>query len=343
MPGVSLPGGADRAAAVPLRKFPKDEFYAQDNELIDLYGSIIGPFAGFVYAALCRNAYGKPTVEYSVRELARVTGMSAPAAARSIKILETIGFLKRLPTSGNRKSQCQLFDLKALAISHGATRLHKSARLAFPPLSFERLNAQVKTVRRGQQGKGKARALSTGKENAEIASWSEFHTLLSVSQRDATVSHLVHQRSTRETQTGTHLLREERRIEESPTPTPTPTGHGDAQQDKDSPSEDEPDRLRRMARAVFTGPMNDLKGYLLDTSRPPIRHLANGGEQWKRFGLDTLAVEAAEWCGDMLALTLSAIDPATAREGLMKYRRTWEPSLRRWYGCEVRWEIRGQS
>jgi hypothetical protein len=81
---------------------------------------------------------------------------------------------------------------------------------------------------------------------------------------------------------GTNLIREERRTEEGPTPTP---GHqSEAQNDKDSPDEDEPDGLLKSARAKFTGVMNDLGDYLLDTSRPPAPHLVNGSADWEEFG-----------------------------------------------------------
>jgi hypothetical protein len=328
---------------IPLRKQPKDGYYWQDNELIDLYASIIGPFATIVYGALCRNAYGEPTVRYSVRDLASRTGMSATIAARSIEVLETAGLIKRLPTRGNQKSVCQLFDVKALASSHGATRERKSAPLKFPTSTVDWLNAQLNTIRRRQQGKDKQRVLSSAKRNAAIAARSGFSSLFSVSQRDASVSPAKSKRPTRETQTGSSPIQEERRIEECPTPTPTPTptpnegsDDGEAQKNEDIPGEDEPDRLLKLARVKFTGVMNDLGDHLFDTSRPPAPNVANGAADWEEFGFNSLAVEAATWCDGGLELTLSTSDPVTAQRGLEKYHRTFEASLRTRYGCEVK-------
>jgi hypothetical protein len=328
---------ADNVHSIPFRTLHKEGFYFQENEFTDIYSPIVGPFAAMIYERLCRNSYGNPRVEYSVRDLAR--GMSPASAARAIQVLGIVGLTERLPTSGNRKSACQLFDVKALAESHGAMRPRKSAPFELPALTVDRLKAQVKAVRQSQQGKTKARAISCGKRNVEIAAPSGFHSLFSVSQRDASVSHLIRKRATRETQSGTHLLQEERRIEEIPTPTPTPNGSGKAEEDKDSPDEDEPDGQIRWARIKFTGVIDDMRAHLLDTSRPPAPHLGNGAADWEDFGLGSLAVEAVAQQGKALILTLSARDPMAARAALERYRPVWEPSLRKWYECEVRWEI----
>lgn len=104
---------------------------------------------------------------------------------------------------------------------------------------------------------------------------------------------------------------------------------------KDSPDKDGPDRLLRWAQIKFTGIMNDLGDHLFDSSRPPVRHLANGADDWKMFGFDSLAVEGATWRGEVLMLILSASDPAEARRGLRKYHAKWDVSSRKWFGCEV--------
>lgn len=137
---------------------------------------------------------------------------------------------------------------------------------------------------------------------------------------------------------GSHLLREERRIEE--VPPPSPAHSGDAEKSKDSPDEDEPDPPLKWAVAVFTGAMNDLGDYLFDTSKPPNPRFANGGADWAEFGFNSIAVEAATRQGNAWALVLSARDPAAARRGLEKYRRKWNESLGKWFGCEVYFELR---
>ncbi|MFZ0662410.1 MAG: hypothetical protein WAM66_06945, partial [Acidobacteriaceae bacterium] len=110
--------------------------------------------------------------------------------------------------------------------------------------------------------------------------------------------------------------------------------------DKGPPDEDEPDPHLKWAVAVFTGVMNDLGDYLFDTSKPPNPHLVNGADQWTRFGFNSLAVEAVEWRGETLLLVLSARYPAAARSGLEKYRRKWDESLQKWFGCKVYCELR---
>ncbi len=83
--------------------------------------------------------------------------------------------------------------------------------------------------------------------------------------------------------------------------------------------------------------MHDMRARLLDTSRPPNPRYASGFAEWEKFGFGSLAVEQAARRGNVLALTLSAREPA-AHEGL-KYHRTREQSLCTRYGCKVQWEI----
>ncbi len=136
--------------------------------------------------------------------------------------------------------------------------------------------------RSGKDSRGKAR----GKGERRIACG---NLLFTVSQRNARVSLTTRQSSTRETQTGNHLLKEER-IERSPSP--TPSHDGEAQKNKDSPDEEEPDPLLRWARIKITGVMKDMVSHLLDTSKPQKRRFANGFGEWEKFGLNSLAVEA---------------------------------------------------
>ena len=340
------PGDTCHDSPIPLRRRPVDEFYIQENEFADIYAPIVGPFAAMIYDALCRNSYGKTSVEYSVRGLAR--GMSTASAARAIQILEAVGLIKRLSTSGNRKSICQLFDVKALAKSHGAIRPRKSAHFELPEPTRERLKTQVRAIREWQQGKIRTRVITSGKENVEIAEQSGFHSLFSVSQRDATVSHLLRQRVSRETQMGTHLIQKEERIERIPPPTPAHSAQ--AQKGKDFPDEDEPDRLLKWASANFIGAIEEWEDSLFDTSKPPASYLANGAADAEKFGFKSLAVKAVRQRGKVLVLTFSTGDPAAerdrmlrnakaARAGLEKYRKSFGSHLRKWFECEVDWEI----
>lgn len=64
----------------------------------------------------------------------------------------------------------------------------------------------------------------------------------------------------------------------------------------------------------------------------------DGYEDWQRFGFDSLAVEAARKHDGELVLVLSASNPEVAKQGLEKYRKTWEASTRQCFGCTVRVE-----
>jgi len=51
----------------------------------------------------------------------------------------------------------------------------------------------------------------------------------------------------------------------------------------------------------------------------------------------------AKVCGAVLALTISAPDRAERGLGIEKYRRTWEPSINKWYEGEARVELVQES
>jgi hypothetical protein len=93
--------------------------------------------------------------------------------------------------------------------------------------------------------------------------------------------------------------------------------------------------MLKWARDRFNGVVDNLRSHLLDTNKPQVPHLSNGYADWEEFGFNSLAVEVAKWRGGTLELWLSVRDPASARDGLKKYRRTWERSLREWLDCEV--------
>ena len=136
----------------------------------------------------------------------------------------------------------------------------------------------------------------------------------------------------RETQSGLHLLEEEIRTEEDPSP--TPSQRGQSQYATGLPDEDGPYPDLRWACVKFTG--------VIDEMRPPSRNKqtssSKSGERSCRleeFGFNSLAVEAARSCGDVLVLTLSASDATATRRGLDKSSPN-RSGLGEWFQCEVR-------
>jgi len=85
--------------------------------------------------------------------------------------------------------------------------------------------------------------------------------------------------------------------------------------------------------------MDDLGDNLFKTNRPLNPGFANGAADWKEFGFNSLAVDGVTRRGEALALTLSASDPELTRRGLEKYHRTFDASLRSWYGCPVQIDL----
>jgi hypothetical protein len=226
-------------------------------------------------------------------------------------------------------------DLKELCRHLGGARKKQAASYILPESTFEQMRARIQLLRIEQSGKGGTKREQGRQSKARKGGGNLFPA---VSQRNTSVPQVKHHCFARETQAPPHLLPQNTKHANCPTPNP-PTHDGEAQKSKNDPDREEPDGLLRDVRALFTGVMKDLGNHLLDTSKPPNPRFKNGGQEWEDFAFGSLAVKAAERRGAVLALTLSTSNPAAARAGLVKYRRTWEPSLRRWYVCEVTWEV----
>jgi hypothetical protein len=321
---------ASDLAEIPLRGKVKDPFCCIGNEVFDVFLPIMGTDCFALYAYFARKVFHDPRLKHSVRDLADATELGVTTVSRSLEILEHLRLVKLIRFGGSKDSECQLLDSRVLADRLGAKYHPRTLSFSLPPKVNQRLEAEVSALRERQQGKPSPNVLNCAPRNCG-------NLILSVSQRDASVSLAIRQRSIRETQTGGHLIQEERRREE--VPTPTPSHDCEAKKPKDTSEENEPDSLLSWSQIKFTGVMKDMGSHLLDTSKPSVPHLANGFADWQEFGLNSLAVEAAAWRGALLELALSAFDLAAARRGLEKYNRTWNASLRKWFECEVRVEL----
>lgn len=318
---------ADAGMSAPRKKITSPSFFT-GNEVIDVFLPIIGADCLTVYGYFKRIEFTNPKLTHSVRGIADATKIDSTTVFRSLGILRQLGLIKLTRFRGSRGSECQLIDSRELAIGLGAQYHRETVSYSLPPEVANRLIAQIKALREKQQSKSPATA-------PRGAPYPCGNLLPRVSQRNTSVSQTRRQCSTRETQMGTHLIREEGRIKETPIPTLTPDDTGDAQQDNDHPNEDEPDGPLKRAQRAFIGVIDDMRALLLDTNRPPNPRLANGYAEWEKFGFGSLAVEAATRRGKVLALTLSARDPTAARRGLERYSKKWEMALCKWYECEV--------
>jgi len=323
---------ASTDAEFPLRgkKLPHP-FLPIGHELFDLYVPIMGADCFAVYAYFVRRRHSDPTLRHDIRSIAPSCDMSASTVSRALEVLEHLQMVKLTRFGGSRDSECQLSDSWTVATRLGATFDSNSQSYRFPAQVSERLKAEVCAIRERQQGKANRKTRKPGAIPCG-------NLRLSASQRNTSVSRETRQRSTRETQTGTHLIQKEERIERTPSPNPPPQGDT-AKPGKTNPDEDEQDELLRWARIKFTGVMKDIRSHLLDTSRPPAPHLANGFAEWEKSGFNSLAVERAEWHGESLTLMLSASDAEATRRGLYRYRKKWRAVLRKWYECEVHVEL----
>jgi hypothetical protein len=326
-------GTAPDDAEIPLRGAPKEGWRWQDNELSVLFEPIIGRTASAVYCHLTGKAFGNK-ITYTLRGLAVEMKRSRTTIWRAIAVLEHIGLVRIRAGGGNQESECWLVDLKKLAASLGASHDRRRSSFVLPPKRIEELRGRVAVLLTAMQKKSKPGRTTEVPERADSGHCGCANLFLLDSKRDASVSPKNQQRSSEEMQTGSYLLLQNTSLQNIPSPNP-PSQDSEAQKDKDSPDEDQPDEPLKSARRALTGVMNDMRAHLLDTSRPPVPHLANGAAEWDKFGLNSLALEAAAWRGKVLVLTLSAHDPAAARSGLERYRKKWDAALRKWYECEV--------
>lgn len=314
-------------AEIAPRGKPKPPFFCLGNELCDVFLPIIGAECFAVYAYFVRREFTDPKLKHSIREVAAATKLSPATVSRSLEILEHLALLQLTRFRGSKESECKLRDSREVALSLGAEYHKKTLSFALPPDVAQRLTSELKALHEKQQGKA-ARRAPGGCGNP----------IRDVSQRNASVSLVTHQRSASETQDAPYLLIIERTIKEDLSPTPFLTwktekakglpGDGNAPQQEDL----------TWARAKFDGVMKDIRSHL-DTSRPVNANLTNGYTDWQQFSLGSLAVARTSWSGEMLCLVLSASDPAAAQRGLGKYSRKWEESVRKWYGCEVQVEL----
>jgi hypothetical protein len=301
-------------------------FFMLGNEILDVFQPIMGPHCFTIYSLLARRAFKNPELKHSLRELAGATKLGASTVSRSLEIMVQLGLVKLVRRGGSQDSECELLNSWEAAKRLEATYEKKSLSCALPREVRLRLEKEVKEIRARQQGKKAQNVRSGALRTCENPS-------LRVSQRDASVSLVRRQRSTRETQTGTHLLLEKRRIEK--VPSPTPSHERTMQSPKDFPNEREPALLLKWATDRFNGVIDNMRAHLLDTGKPLNAHLANGYAEWQQFGFGSLAVEAAAMGGNVLTLVLSASDAAAAREGLKKCHRVWDAGIREWFGDDV--------
>jgi hypothetical protein len=324
---------ASQVAEIPLRGIPDKGYCWQDNELYTLFQPIVGRTALALYCHLTRRAYGA-TFTYCIRELAKEAKLSPATIWREFSALEHVGMIRIRKGKGNQKSKGELVNLKRLAVCLGAVHSNKAASYILPPEHITRLKEEVAALRLSLQGKRKSGHEPQPPDNGILTNVRCGNHFLPVSQRDAGVSPENRQRTTEETRAGSHLIPQDTRLQNNPSPHP-PAHDDEAQETKNFPDEDEPHVLLKLARDRFNAVIDNMRAHLLDTSRPPNPRFANGFAEWENFGFNSLAVEAAERRGNELALVLSASDPAAARRGLERYRRTWEASIRKWFGSEV--------
>lgn len=209
---------------IPSRGKPVGNFCWQHNLLYDIFQPIIGSYAVALYGNLSRRAYGDDAkFSYTVRDLSKGTGLSRSTVSRELRVLERMNMVRLGAGGGNQPSKCELLALDKTAESLGATR-SKASKYVLHKDTSERLKAEVADLRRELQGNApvERRAQTLPQQQSGPRSTPEQDASLPDSQRDANVTPERHQRYARETQTGPHLLKKNRKHENTLPPTPFP-------------------------------------------------------------------------------------------------------------------------
>lgn len=295
-------------------------------EVVDVLLPIAGPSCLTIYCYLARWEYKNPDLNHSVREIASATGISRVAVARSLDILEHLQLVTLIRRGGCQESRCRLMDSVEAVRRLGAEYDPKTLSWTFPPEQQQRLRTEVKAIREKLQGKATASGeVDCGKVD------------LSVPQRDASVSLKGRQRTTRETQTGPHLLRKEERIEKILTPTAFHSN--EAWKSEKAANEGGPvSDLLTWTRTKFTGVVKDVKNHFLGDGIY-IRPLANGLSEWQKYGFESWGIQRAEWRSEGLVLSLSVSDVVLAKSGLAAYCQKWDDALEKWFKFKSRLEF----
>ena len=322
---------------LPARGRPRGNFCWQQNEFYDLFQPVVSATCSVVYAQLTRRAF-ESKFRCSARALAEKTCLSHAAVWRAFTVLECLGLLRVTGRGGNRASEITLVDLEALAKALGASRDRRTGEYAFSQRTRELLLEKATAIERRLQGK---KNVSQGRQQTSTSLSSEGVPLISSipSERDASGTPERQERLVRETQTGPHLFKENGRQENDLSPTPFHVGQ--LSKSKDFPDERRIELSLKRACDLFCGVMNEMKDHLVDPGRPQLGHLDDGYEDWRRFRFESLGVVEASEFYDSVRLVLCASDTAAAQLGLAKYRKTWNSSLVRWFGCEV--DVQWQS
>lgn len=312
---------------IPRRGQPKSPFIWAGHEVIDIFLPIMGTDCLAIYMHFARRVHFDPKLTHSIRTVADATNLGIATVSRSLVILEHLELIQLTRFGGSKNSECLLRDSREVATRLGVKYHKKDSSFSLPTDVAERLCAEVSMLREKQNKPLEIRSRNTGNRPP------------AVSQRNASVSPAIRQRSTRETQTTLHLLQEEKRIKDDPSPTPS---HGRSIENTNAlPDDDEAPRCEDLtwARAKFDGVMKDMQSHLLATSRPECSQLANGFTDLQRFRFDSLAVARVRQDGATPVVTLHSKDSTAARRGLNKYHKKWDESIRKWFGCDVHVEL----
>lgn len=294
-----------------LRDRRKPRHFWADNELLDVFGPLIGPFGVLTYMVLARHTASGlyETKALPLRDLASETGLSKDTVKRAIDQLVDAGLVRVAREKAKTAAIYELFDVKDLA---AALSVSEGDRLK-AALEIRNCRPRRQPVAHGDT---QAPMKKSGKAGGKLF----FSSATPETELSPTAANL----SPKPAKNGVPLNTQETRLQEDP---PTPLAGG---------CEESSIATLSAARVAFVGVVNAVHTHLLG-SRPLQSHLADGFEEWKRFRFGDLSVaelEMDDQTGD-LVLHLATPDAKATLAGLAKYRATWEKALKQFFGRDV--------
>jgi hypothetical protein len=302
-----------------MRDQRKPGWFWAENELLDVFLPLIGVHAVMVYITLCRNARGSQ-VDKPLRELARLSGMSAEWVRRCLQVMVAIGMVGERRGRPKTPVGYDLLDLKeTLALGEGELRRRMESVHQVDRLTGDKDVEKPVGVQR-KSGKSVHPVDRLGGEP-----WTNLSTpgLTDLSTQSGQPSILLKK---------TIKLQEE-------TPLP-PLQGGDDQTVK---AEEIKTAGTSVVRVAWVGVMDYIHGGLMDASRASLPHLRSGLDEWREI-FEPLDFDEYEGDGENgLVLVLTTPDPKLAAEGLKRYARRVHDGMVKYFGREVQLSLRKRA
>jgi hypothetical protein len=324
------------ADAFSLRNTREADWFWLQDELVDDFAPLIGPYAFALYVCLARRSKGNSGLtQWSHRDLEKVwrsqhvrgvrAALSRSSIQRAMTVLLGAGLIvEERAASRSEGAVYALPSLKQLGQTLTAERAEMlAARLE--QLRTRLADADLVVVSCGPQGATKGMLKTSGKASVKAGI-----------STDSSGPHQVPTEPDVAPVGATPLFIKEERVEEYP-PTPLEGGEGRRPLSNAGDRPEAEKKLMVQTRQRWHVVMQSVRNHMLNTAFSPAARrgthgLKDGLDEWNRY-FEQVALVGAEAAADgRRALVLEAATPDLVQEGLVKYARTWNRALEGAFG-----------